>query len=57
MNKKSEKLVLVEVVNRKKDLEIALKEHWYRIPLKHLPKRKAKYLALHQTPERSEEWR
>jgi very-short-patch-repair endonuclease len=44
-----EKLVLVGVVNRKKDLEIALKAHWYRIPLKHVPKRKAKYLALYQT--------
>ena len=44
-----EKLVLVGVVNRKKDLEIARKEHWYRIPLKHFPKRKAKYLALYQT--------
>ena len=44
-----EKLVLVGVVNRKKDLEIALKKRWYRIPLKHLPKRKAKYLALYQT--------
>ena len=44
-----EKLVLVGVVNRKKDLEMAFKEHWYRIPLKHLPKRKAKYLAIYQT--------
>lgn len=45
----SEKLVLVGVVNRKKDLEIAFKERWYRIPLKYVPKRKAKYLALYQT--------
>ena len=44
-----EKLVLVGVVKRKKDLEMARKEHWYRIPLKHTPKRKAKYLALYQT--------
>jgi len=57
VDKKSKKLVLVGVVNRKKDLEIAFKEHWYRIPVKHFPKRKARYLALHQTPERSEEWR
>lgn len=42
-------MVLVGVVNRKRDLEIAFKEHWYRIPLKHFPKRKAKYLALYQT--------
>jgi len=47
--KKKEKLVLVGVVNRKKDLEIARNQHWYRIPLKHAPKRKAKYLALYQT--------
>jgi len=45
----NEKLVLVGVVNRKKDLEIAFKKHWYRIPFKHVPKRKAKYLALYQT--------
>jgi very-short-patch-repair endonuclease len=44
-----EKLVLVGVVNRKKDLEIARNKHWYRIPVKHVPKRKAKYLALYQT--------
>ena len=44
-----EKLVLVGAVNRKKDLEIARKELWYRIPVKHVPKRKAKYLALYQT--------
>ena len=44
-----EKLVLVGVVNRKKDLEMAFKKHWYRIPVKHFPKRKAKYLAFYQT--------
>jgi len=49
VNKKSGKLVLVGVVNRKKDLEIVFKEHWYRIPLKHFPKKKAKYLAFYQT--------
>jgi len=42
-------LVLVGVVNRRKDLEIALNEHWYRIPVKYAPKRKANFLALYQT--------
>ena len=37
-------LVLVGVVNRRKDLEIALNEHWYRIPVKYAPKRKANFL-------------
>lgn len=41
--------VLVAVVNREKDLEIALKHHWYRIPTRYAPKRKARYLALYQT--------
>jgi len=42
-------LVLVGVVNRRKDLEIALNKHWYRIPVKYAPKRKANFLALYQT--------
>jgi len=42
-------LVLVGVVNRKKDLEIALNKHWYRIPVKYAPRRKANFLALYQT--------
>ena len=42
-------LVLVGVVNRRKDLEIALGKHWYRIPIKYAPKRKANFLALYQT--------
>lgn len=41
--------VLVAVINREKDLEIALNQHWYRIPTRHAPKRKARYLALYQT--------
>lgn len=41
--------VLVAVVNREKDLEIAFNQHWYRIPIRHAPKRKARYLALYQT--------
>jgi len=42
-------LVLVGVVNRRKDLEIALNKRWYRMPVKYAPKRKANFLALYQT--------
>lgn len=42
-------VVLVGVVNRPKDLEIASEGHWYRMPTRFSPKRKAKYLALYQT--------
>ena len=42
-------LVLVGVVNRRKDLEIASNKHWYRMPVKYAPKRKANFLALYQT--------
>jgi len=45
----SQDLVLVGVVNRRKDLEIALNKHWYRIPVKYAPKRKANFLAFYQT--------
>ena len=45
----NEKLVLVGVVNREKDLEIIFKEHWYRIPLRYAPKRKPDYFAFYQT--------
>jgi len=45
----SQDLVLLGVVNRRKDLEIALGKHWYRIPVKYAPKRKANFLALYQT--------
>lgn len=45
----NERSVLIGVVNRKKDLEIALKEHWYRMPLKYAPKKEADFLALYQT--------
>lgn len=44
-----EKLVLVGVVNREKDLKIALDRHWYRIPVKYAPRKKADFLALYQT--------
>ncbi len=45
----NENLVLVGVVKRKKDLEIVSNKHWYRIPSKYAPKRKADFLALYQT--------
>jgi len=45
----NEKLVLVAVIRRKKDLEIALKKCWYRMPLKSAPKKKADFLAFYQT--------
>jgi len=42
------KAVLVGVLKNKRDFEILLKEHWYRIPKKHLPRGKFKYLAFYQ---------
>ena len=41
--------VLVGVVNRQKDLDIAINRHWYRIPARHVPKRQPAYLAFYQT--------
>ncbi len=29
--------VLIAVVNRRRDLAAVLNEHWYRVPLKHMP--------------------
>ena len=40
--------VLVGVVKSRRDLALFLKEHWYRVPASHLPKRKPQYLALYQ---------
>lgn len=42
---------LVAVVSRKKDWNILLSEHWYRIPIKTAPPilNKAKYIAFYQT--------
>ncbi len=45
----AEKLVLIGVVNRKKDLEILLKKRWYRIPVRHAPRRKPDFIAFYQT--------
>ena len=40
--------VLVGVLKDKRDLKILLREHWYRIPLAHLPKRPFIHLAFYQ---------
>jgi len=42
------KNVLVGVIKQKRDLNILLKEGWYRIPLAHIPKRKFSYIAFYQ---------
>ncbi len=42
--------VLVAVVNRVRDLELARSAGWYRVPLAHVPQRfAAEYLAFYQT--------
>ena len=41
--------MLIGVVRRKKDLEIILKKHLYRIPLKHCPVQKFDYIAFYGT--------
>lgn len=43
-----EKVVLVGVLKQKRDLEIILKERWYRIPIDYAPKRQFDYLAFYQ---------
>lgn len=42
------KTVLVGVLKNKNDLKILLKEHWYRIPVFYLPKKKFTYIAFYQ---------
>lgn len=46
---KEKNRVLIGVVNRKKDLDIALTRQWYRIPADRAPVQSASYLALYQT--------
>lgn len=46
ISKKGQK-VLVAVVKNKRDLDLVLKERWYRIPIKYAPKQKFKYLAFY----------
>jgi hypothetical protein len=43
-----DKIVLVGVVKGKRDLNILLKENWYRIPVRYAPKRRFDYLAFYQ---------
>jgi hypothetical protein len=49
--------VLIAVMNRRRDLDIARQQHWYRVPVKHAPKRgvDAPILAFYQTKEFDEE--
>lgn len=46
--KAGKKIVLVCVLKNKSDLRILLKEHWYRIPVAYLPRRKFTHLAFYQ---------
>ena len=45
---KGDKIVLVGVVKDWRDLNILLKENWYRIPVAHAPTRRFDYLAFYQ---------
>ena len=47
VSKKTENAVLIAVVKNKRDLNFILKDHWYRIPLKHAPKKEFSYLAFY----------
>lgn len=48
--------VLVAIMNNQRDFEIARQESWYRIPVKHAPRRLgAEYLAFYQTKAFGEE--
>ena len=46
---RADKLVLVGIVGRKKDLAIVLKKRWYRIPVRHAPRRRPYFVAFYQT--------
>lgn len=43
-----QKIVLIGVLKDRRDLNILLKEKWYRIPSLFSPKRKAEYIAFYQ---------
>ncbi|MBI2623393.1 MAG: DUF559 domain-containing protein [Candidatus Liptonbacteria bacterium] len=45
---KEEARVLVGVLKNRRDLDILLRERWYRIPVRHMPKRKFEYIAFYQ---------
>ncbi|MBC7233026.1 MAG: hypothetical protein H5T68_07295 [Chloroflexi bacterium] len=49
--------VLIAIMNNPRDLAIARDQHWYRIPVKHLPQRgfHAPILAFYQTKEFGEQ--
>lgn len=44
----TDRSVLIAVIGRKKDLDILLKEKWYRIPAANMPRRKFSWLAFYQ---------
>jgi very-short-patch-repair endonuclease len=46
---RGEKTVLVAVVGRQKDLLLARRDRWYRIPVRHAPRRNPDYIAFYQT--------
>jgi len=46
--KSSQENVLVCVLKDRRDSKLLFKEQWYRIPKKHLPRRRFKYLAFYQ---------
>ncbi len=46
---RAEKLVLVGVVSREKDLKTVLEKRWYRIPVRHAPRRRPDFVAFYQT--------
>ncbi|MDO8561401.1 MAG: DUF559 domain-containing protein [bacterium] len=45
---RQKKIVLVSVLKNRRDLRILLKEHWYRIPVAHLPRRAFSHIAFYQ---------
>lgn len=44
-----EQPVLIAVIGRKRDMDILLKEKWYRIPAANMPRRKFLWLTFYQT--------
>ena len=45
---KIDKIVLVGVLKDRRDLNLLLREKWYRIPVSHAPRRRFDYLAFYQ---------
>lgn len=46
--KAHDEIVLVGVLKRKQDLAILCRDHWYRIPVSRMPRRKFHYLAFYE---------